>query len=289
MIRIMNDLLTAEIDEKGAQLTRLASAEAEYIYDDLSVWAKHAPVLFPFAGRLLGQKFLYKGKEYGPVQIHGFAPYADYVAEDKTESSVRMRMVISDEIRAIWPFDFSFAVRYALRDSTLFVTYEVENLGAETMYYGMGSHPGFNVPLKDGLRFEDYYVEFPEAGSLMRNVMSENCLTTGEQAPYPAENGRIALRHDLFDHDAVILSNMGKTAVIGTEKDKRKIIVTFPDTAYCALWHKVKAEVPFVCIEPWTSLPGWEGRVTDIAEKKDYNALKPGARREHQLTVTVLG
>ncbi len=289
MIQIRNEFLTAEIDEKGAQLSRLSSASAEYIYDDLAVWNKHAPVLFPFAGRLKDQKFLYRGREYGPVLIHGFAPYADYVPEDRTPSSVRMWMVITDEIRAIWPFDFAFSVQFSLRDSTLFVSYLVENLGGDPMYYGLGSHPGFNVPLKEGLRFEDYYVEFPEAGTLLRNEMSAACLSLGTSSPYERAAGkRIPLSHDLFDNDAVILSGTGKTAVLATEKDRRKVIVSFPDTAYCALWHKVRTEVPFLCIEPWTSLPGPEGRLADLEHNADYNLLQPGQSRVHHLDITIL-
>ncbi len=289
MITIQNEYLTAEIDEKGAQLSRLGTKNAEYIYDDLSVWNKHAPVLFPFAGRLKDQKFIYHGQEYGPVKIHGFAPYADYEVTDRTASAVGMRMIVTSEIKAIWPFEFTFSVRFVLREQTLCVTYEVENNGDETMYYGLGSHPGFNVPLRDGLRFEDYYVEFPEAGALAVNNMSDSCLMLGTQSPCPAVVGnRVPLRHDLFDRDALIFSNMGKTAVIATEKDRRRVIVTFPDTAYCALWHKVKMQVPFLCIEPWTSLPGDEGKITDLETKPDYNALRPGGYREHHLNITVL-
>ena len=289
MITIKNESLTAQIDEKGAQLSRLATGNAEYIYDDLAVWNKHAPVLFPFAGRLKDQKFTYRGREYGPVRIHGFAPYADYEVTDRTATSVRMRLIVTSEIAAIWPFDFAFSVRFELRENTLSVTYEVENHGENTMYYGLGSHPGFNVPLTGGLRFEDYYVEFPEAKALLENNMSENCLMLGTQSPCPvAQGNRIALRHDLFDHDAVILSGMGKTAVLATEKDRRKVIVTFPDTAYCAIWHKVKMQVPFLCIEPWTSLPGDEGRITALETKPDYNSLQPGGYREHHLNITII-
>ena len=289
MITISNGYLSAVIDEKGAQLTSLRTAENSYIYNDLAVWPKHAPVLFPFAGRLYEQKFLYDGREYGPVQIHGFAPYADYSSEELTDQSVRMKMIVSDEIRRIWPFTFGFSVLFTLRDKTLFVTYRVENKGDRAMYYGIGSHPGFNVPLKAGLAFEDYFVEFPEAGTVVRHEMSDVCLTTGRTAPYSEIRGkRIPLRHDLFDHDAVILSGTGKTAVIATDRDSCKVIVTFPETQYCALWHKVRMEVPFLCIEPWTSLPGFDHELTSLEKKRDYNVLKPASFREHHLNITIM-
>lgn len=288
MTTIKNSYLTAEIDEKGAQLCRLASGSSEYIYDDYNVWQKHAPVLFPFAGRLLNEKFSYQGKEYGPVQIHGFAPYAQYLPCDQTESSVRMRMIVSDEIKAIWPFDFEFSVLFELTDLTLAITYEVKNNGKDTMYYGMGSHPGFNVPLKDNLRFEDYYINFPQAGKVARNVMDENFLATGKQEPYPLDGTKLHLTHSIFDKDAIILSNTGFKAVIATDKDSEKIEVEYPDTQYCAVWHKIKMEVPFVCIEPWTSLPGVSGKITALEEKEDYNVLAGGSYKEHHLNITII-
>lgn len=288
MVTIGNGVLTARIDDNGAQLCSLASPTTEYIYDDFKVWPKHAPVLFPFAGRLFEQKFRYGGREYGPVPIHGFAPYAKYVACGLTDSSVTMEMVVTDEIRAIWPFDFGFSVHFELKGSTLSITYKVTNKGQSTMYYGMGSHPGFNVPISKRLAFEDYYIEFPEAGDVLRNMMDDACLDTGCLEPYTnVSNGRLPLGHGLFDRDAVILSNTGHRAVIKSDKDTKSITVDYPDTRYCAVWHKVKMEVPFVCIEPWTSLPGCAGKVVELEGKADYNVLPGGRSREHHLDITI--
>lgn len=39
------------------------------------------------------------------------------------------------------------------------VIYKVKNLDENTMYYSIGGHPGFNVPLTEGEAFEDYYVK----------------------------------------------------------------------------------------------------------------------------------
>lgn len=289
MITIKSSVITADIDETGAQLTRLASKSTEYLWNgNPEIWKKHAPVLFPFAGRLLDEKFIYRGREYGPVPIHGFAPYARYIPENVTENSVRMRMVVSDDIRAIWPFDFEFSVLFVSEDQTLHITYIVKNCGKETMIYGIGSHPGFNVPLTEGLEFEDYYIEFPYSGKVMRNLMSDIYLNAEKQVPFTGLDGnRLKLRHNLFDNDAVILSDTGNTAVIASDKDSKKITVHYPDTRYCALWHKVKMNVPFVCIEPWTSLPGFTDKVTDLEQKDDYNRLESGKTKEHHLDITI--
>ena len=38
--------------------------------------------------------------------------------------------------------------------------YLVENLDTKPICYNIGAHPGFNCPLCDGERFEDYVLEF---------------------------------------------------------------------------------------------------------------------------------
>lgn len=288
MVTIKNAFLTARIDENGSQLSSLVSGDTEYIFNNMEIWPKHAPVLFPFAGRLLEQKFKYNGKEYGPVEVHGFAPYAKYEAQIDAENSVTMKMIASEGIKKIWPFDFDFSVNFKLEDHTLFITYIVKNNDTKTMYYGMGSHPGFNVPLTNGLRFEDYYVEFPEAKDVKTNVMSKSCLSTGRQEPFnEIEGTKVHLKHNLFDNDAVILSGTGSRAIIKTDKDTKSITVDYPDTQYVALWHKPKTEAPFLCVEPWTSLPGSDIEIQELEKKADYNVLKSGCVKTHSLNITL--
>lgn len=66
-------------------------------------------------------------------------------------------------------------------------------------------HPGFNVPLAPGLRFEDYRLEFAGPLRPRQVLLSPKYYISGEEAPYALENNAIPLRHGLFDHDAVIL------------------------------------------------------------------------------------
>ena len=74
------------------------------------------------------------------------------------------------------------------------------------MYFGLGGHPGFNVPLEAGLSFEDYCLEFSEKANPSRVLFTDDCYRTGENVDYPLEDGvRIPLHHDLFDRDAIVL------------------------------------------------------------------------------------
>ena len=288
MVTISNGILTAEIDETGAQLSRLADKDTEYLWNaDPEIWARHAPVLFPFVARLPGQQYRYKGKMYGPIKNHGLAPYADFTVESRDVTSCTMLMETTPEMHSLYPFDYGFRVRYVLYGNTLNISYLVTNKGDDTMYYGMGSHPGFNVPIAKGLEFEDYFVEFPEAGDVMSRVFSPDRCATDTDVPYPLKGNRIPLNHRLFDNDAICMRNTGHLAVIRSDKDTRRIEVRYPDTPWCAIWHKPQTDAPYVCIEPWFTLPGKQG-INDIAERDDFRRLAPSQSAEHRLSVTIV-
>ena len=88
MVTITNGILTAQISETGAQLSRLATASTEYLWDgNPDIWPKHAPVLFPFVGRLPNQEYQFQGKTYGPMPIHGFVPTSRFMLESFEESA----------------------------------------------------------------------------------------------------------------------------------------------------------------------------------------------------------
>lgn len=287
MVTISNDFLMAEISETGAQLSKLSSKNADYLWGgNPDIWAKHGPILFPFVGRLKDKQYQFNGKTYGPVPIHGFVPTARFLVESRDESACTMLLVVTDEMKQIYPFDFDFRVRYVLDGWTLRVNYLVSNRGDGDMYYGLGSHPGFNVPMKEGLAFEDYYIEFPDSRDVKRRIFTADVLDTGISEPYALDKGRLHLKHNLFDNDAVCLENTGYVCVIKTDKDRRSVTVEYPDTKWCAFWHKIRMEVPYVCVEPWFTLPGHDA-LDDISKREDSLHLSSGKSACHSMIITI--
>ena len=55
----------------------------------------------------------------------------------------------------------------------------------------------------------------------------------------------------------------------------------FPDAKYVGFWQPDHSDAPFLCIEPWQSLPASdapEGSPADqISERKGFVTLAPGA------------
>ena len=73
---IENDYLKVTIEDKGAELVSVYDKEnnEERIWcSNPDVWNRHAPILFPFVGKVNNGVYRYNGKEYEMKTQHGFA------------------------------------------------------------------------------------------------------------------------------------------------------------------------------------------------------------------------
>lgn len=270
-----NGVLSVRVSSIGGQLLSVKKDGKEYLWQgDPAFWEDRAPNLFPYIARLTKGTYTVHGKEYH-LPIHGFLPAAEMKAEAQEESLLVLRLDADESTLACYPFVFTLRIRYELNQDTLRIAYEVENGGEEDMYFGIGGHPGFQVPLEDGLSFEDYFLEFESEGQSgtgaqtpVRIGFSPTCFLNGKDEPWPLEKGcRIPLRHDLFDDDAIVLSHTPKTVVLRSEKGGRGVRVRFPQMPYIGFWHAVKKPAPYVCIEPWSSLPSRQDVVEELSEQ----------------------
>lgn len=270
-----NGVLSVRVSSIGGQLLSVKKDGKEYLWQgDPAFWEDRAPNLFPYIARLTKGTYTVHGKEFH-LPIHGFLPAAEMKAEVQEESLLVLRLDADESTLACYPFVFTLRIRYELNQDTLRIAYEVENGGEEDMYFGIGGHPGFQAPLEDGLSFEDYFLEFESEGqgvtdaqTPVRIGFSPTCFLNGKDEPWPLEKGcRIPLRHDLFDDDAIVLSHTPKTVVLRSEKGGRGVRVRFPHMPYIGFWHAVKKPAPYVCIEPWSSLPSRQDVVEELSEQ----------------------
>ena len=61
----------------------------------------------------------------------------------------------------------------------------------------------------------------------------------------------------------------------------------YPDCRYLGVWHSVKTDAPFVCLEPWAALPGRDNLTEDFETDPNILSLAPGETYENKLTVTI--
>ncbi len=285
-----NDRLRVAVDDHGAQIVSIIekSNGAEYLWQgDPQFWAGQAPLLFPICGRLIEGRFTYRGKSYD-MNLHGFIRNVDLTVEKEDATSITLSYRDNELTRAQYPFAFLYTVTYELVRNTVRHTFHVTNTGDDVLPFGIGGHPGFNVPLAEGTEFTDYYIEFSEKTPVRKLILTDTCFMTDRTEPFPLEGGKVYhLHHDMFDHDAIFLTDMASSVTLKSDKTSRAVTVSYTNMPYLGLWHAPKKEAPYLCIEPWNGLPADDGVVDDMATKKYMNHLKPGEDATFGIDITI--
>lgn len=271
-----NDKLKASISEHGAELTSVLnkSTEKECLWQaDPKMWARHAPVLFPFVGKVYGGKYRYHGEKWNMGQ-HGFARDMDFTTVCSDTSTATYELTDSPETRAKYPFAFTLKITYKLVDNTLRILWTVENPGDTSMYFSIGGHPAF--PAKpgyfvtfDGQKELQYYLLDPESG----------CVDAEHPRALNLPDGYLEMTPELFDHDALIFDNAQIARATLCYADKSPFVTIscekFPSFG---LWSPTGAGVPFVCLEPWMGRADNVGFEGELSERYEEQILPPGGR-----------
>lgn len=286
---LKNDQITVRVAGTGGELRSIQTADGtEYLWQpDPAFWVRQAPHLFPFVGRLMEGRYTWDGKSY-ELGCHGFFRDQELSLLDRTEDSVVLSITAAEDTYPNYPRPFTVSLTYRLAGSRVEIAFRVENPGEKELAFGYGGHPGFFVPLEEGLAFEDYCLDFGAPCPAVQVMMSDACFLQGPDAPYPLEEGRyLPLRHGLFDRDAVILKDTTGTVTLRSRKGKRGVTVRYPGMPYLGIWHKPKAAAPYVCLEPWVSLPGRQDIIEDFGEKPDLVRLAPGEVYDNRWSIEV--
>lgn len=289
-ITIENGTLSLTVDTLGAQMMSLKRCGTEYLWQgDSKYWGDRAPILFPFIARLTNNSYTLNGKLY-PMTIHGFANASEFSVAEQGADKLVLELRSDEKTLVHYPIDFIFQVIFRLNDDTLETTYHVENKSGVTMPFGIGGHPGFRVPVGESEQFEDYYLEFSQKCQPDRVGFTPAVYLNGHDEAYPLEEGkRISLRHDLFDEDAIILKNMAREVSMRSKVSNHSVTVSYPQMPYLGIWHWPHTDAPYVCIEPWSSLPSRQDVVEEFTCKSDLVQVEPSGVYDNTWTITLEG
>ena len=274
---IKNDKIEVSVEDLGAQMRSIKDATGkEYLWQgDENYWNGSAPNLFPYIARLTEGKYILKGRTY-EMPKHGFLRNSVLKLKEKTQTKMVFSLTDSEETYKMYPYHFEIKVKYELFENELKVSYNVANKDKKVMYFGVGGHPGFQVPVEKELSFEDYFIEFAKGTDMKRVGMSEDCFVTGKDEAFPLEeNRRLYLHHNLFDDDAIILKDAPSKVVLASEKGSARIEMETSHLEYLGIWHKPASDSPYVCIEPWSSLPSKKDIIEDLEKQDNLVSLKP--------------
>lgn len=290
MLRIESDELRVEIKEEGAELHSVfdKTSGQEFLWQGDALWKEQAPVLFPFIGRLQGKCYLYNEKKYS-MGLHGFARENVFRVVESEEDSCILELRDTAVTRQSYPFSFRLRMFYRVEGKNLFMECKVENLGVETLYFGLGLHPGFRL-FSSEEKISEFEVYFPKLRETKAEqiLFSKDCLTKKERGELSLKGKCLSLSSTLFKKDAVVLSETGSALFLRKKGTERGIYMEYPGYPYIGLWQPYGKDVPFLCLEPWTSLPGREGIEEDIAKKEDFLSLLPEEEKSFHCLIKLL-
>ena len=287
---IKNKYLTVAIQKKGAMLWSIKdNSNHEYLWQAIPpYWGDRAPNLFPCISGMTDGKYVYSGRTY-EIDFHGFAKDMDFEVDQISDSHIVLSICNTEETYRQYPFQFQFSIIYRLEGTKIVVTYHVTNNDDKVMYFAVGGHPGFKVPLDEESVFEEWYLEFDEVKNVKRVQISEECLVTGNLTKLPLTKGvKLPLRHNLFDNGAIILADVSQSVTLKSNNSKVAVRITYPDMPYLGIWHQSNTDSPYVCIEPWSSLPARNGIVEDLKTQPGLILLKSKCNYKNQWSIEII-
>ena len=287
MVELKNDKLTVLINEIGAEVQSIKDANGlEFMWQGAEkCWSDHSPTIFPVVGRLREKYYTYEGKTYS-LPIHGFAPKANYEVQKLSENTVSFTLHDSEQTHEVYPFSFTFKLIYELNDSSLKVTFSVQNDGDNVMYYSLGGHPGFNHPITAGSDPSKYYLEFDEECKPLAVGLTDDGFVTRDREPFGLiDDKKLPLYPKEIFVPTIIFEKMSKGITMKSSNTMHTVHVRYDDFDYLALWRGSRGD--YICIEPWAGLPDCMGDSHDFTQKYVMSTLNKGEKKEYSYTITV--
>ena len=189
------------------------------------------PILFPICGDL-SESYLIGGKKHCLKQ-HGFArdlPWSIDLLEDKL--GIRLKLVDTKDSRSCFPFFFTLLMDVYLKEKGLHISVKIYNQGQESMPFGFGLHPYFQVSNLQEIKIDG----LPEKSIDQTNMKVTNSsdqiriLDKGvDFVSYPSSSVKL---FDCLSRNVIELMHQEPmdTTVIWTDPPRQ-----------------------MVCLEPWTS------------------------------------
>jgi aldose 1-epimerase len=235
-------------------------------------------VLFPYPGRVSNDQFVYRGRQItlprDPTTanaMHGLIRRREWKVVESGVSQygeVWILLHIGTDISSIsqveWPFKFNIYCRVSLKEGKLRTEVKIENVDSETMPFGIGFHPYFNVPFGPSGSFGDCLIGIeadylwegfldphPTVSSVGSDMWPRRFLSLDEiphtvQLPDgPSRNYTFQRGHNRED---VVMGS-----VIDPVNQVRADITVSPDFTSMVMF--TPAEAPTVSLEPHTCIP----------------------------------
>ena len=255
VVTLENSFYKVEISTSGAEIqsfVRKSDSSDIIWHGDHSVWARHAPILFPFISRCVGGFYIFDGKRVDFTKNHGFARDVEHKLVYNDEKKGVFELSYDDELLEKFPYKFLLRTVYELDDKGLDWKLEVINCDDKTFGFHIGTHPAF------ACKPSECFIEF-EKKSFLKGI---KCTKEGYLAPLidgeldlydfgEKEAGIIPVPAEGFGNGVFVLNNDSDWVCLHDRSSNHSVKIESKVCKYIMLWQNVTGEGQFVCVEPW--------------------------------------
>ena len=275
---IQNQYLRVKVHSKGAELASIYSLEEdlELMWDaNPEFWSRHSCILFPVIG-CVREGTIRIDDEIHHMTKHGIVRDAQFECIENKGNQVSFILRSNKTSLDQFPFPFHLIAKYHLIESSINVSYEVFNAGQVPMPFNIGAHPAFQCPVFPHERRSDYSLRFSQKETQESPIINSDGLISDKTQKVCIDAEEIQLTDHLFDHDALILTDLNSDKVSLVRNDG-KVFWTFhfPGFTHLGIWSKNRTS-PFVCIEPWFGIADEVDGPREFSKKKAIQWVEPG-------------
>ena len=212
------------------------------------------PILFPFAGASWaeGEKGFWKtpAGEILPMRMHGYALDGEFDITEMSETSLRAVFKPSAEAKQAYPFDYEFSITYRFSELSFNCELMLTNKGTDSLPWGAGVHPYFQLPWHSGATRKDYRLVCDAKKAY--HIEADGSFI-------PADTSKMSFDdEDIYNRiHTKLKSQIVKFGPKNGEEDIT-IKIGFEDSANIATtivtWSETD-DAKYYCIEPWMNLP----------------------------------
>lgn len=275
---LQNEKLIIESNNSGAELTKIFSKR--YNKDILwngnkKYWGRQSPILFPIVGKLVDNETIIEENLYSMTQ-HGFARDMEFEIIDKGDTFISYKLTDNESTLEKYPYSFELIINYTLKDNSINIEWIVKNTDSKDIFFSIGGHPAFNLPLFEQNDFSKYHLEFKKRSDVEKINLNTSFI---DDITFIGDLKNLQLSPELFKNDALIYTNIDEVSICNNDGGKY-ITLSMQDFPLVGIWTPYYSEsnstAPFLCIEPWYGLADSIHSNKIYKDKKFINKLGKG-------------
>lgn len=273
LYKIQNEFIKLTVNSKGAEKTSLIFNNKEYLHQPDEYWNRTAPFLFPNVGRLKDNKTIINGMNYELPQ-HGFLRDQEFELFHSSDNELSLLNVYNDDTLKKYPYKYKVIITYSLKKKNLRTSILITNEDMLDMHFNFGGHPGYNVPIYEEEKFEDYKIVFEKKETFNAPLVTGDGLLdfTNKKDKYKNID-EIILDYKYFETDAIVIPRVKSSKVKLINKENKGLEFSFRNFITLAIWTRPNGK--YICLEPWIGYADRHDSNQHFKDKDNIVVLKP--------------